>query len=454
MFCLKLPGEGSDRKLVTPRRPEMPPAEAGFALIEVLVSAIVVVIAAAGALGLLQAMTSAAGEQRQSSQAYAIAQEDQARLRSMQLSMLNHLDQKRLITLNGMTFTVRSTGLFINDKTATVSCAGESISADYAQVTSVVTWPGMNSEDKAVIRSIVSPSPGSLDTKNGTLVVSVNNEKKEPKPGVVLKVGALSGTTNAEGCATFPDLPAGNYNLESFGETANLVGTNSNYQEKTEAGVPVSGKKTVLLTYDQPGTIPVKFIYRVLSTGGFKETFADSVVAFHATMKAAKVVGTPGGPKLAEIKAFPLFPFTSPYSLYAGSCANNKPTTSEGEAVAMKNVVAPAGESVLPVTLQLPALDLTVNQSSKPLSGANVVITDTGCSVKRTYTTDASGKSIPVGAKEINPSLPWGTYKICADNGKVRKFANSGNSVKVQSLTSATVQTIDLGSGITSGTCP
>ncbi len=44
------------------------------------------------------------------------------------------------------------------------------------------------------------------------------------------------------------------------------------------------------------------------------------------------------------------------------------------------------------------------------LSGAHVVITDTGCTpnVKRTFSTDSSGRL-------TNPSLPYGTYTVCAD---------------------------------------
>src|SRR4051794_22427561 len=72
-----------DEEPMTPRRPEISPAEAGFALIEVLVSAAVVVVVSAGTFGLLQAMTRASGDQRHSSQAFALSQEDQARLRSM-----------------------------------------------------------------------------------------------------------------------------------------------------------------------------------------------------------------------------------------------------------------------------------------------------------------------------------------------------------------------------------
>ena len=63
---------------------------------------------------------------------------------------------------------------------------------------------------------------------------------------------------------------------------------------------------------------------------------ADSVVAFNSGMTVAKAFGTPGTPQ-AEVTATPLFPFTSPYSVYAGSCEENNPSL--------------AGESTAPGTI-------------------------------------------------------------------------------------------------------
>jgi Tfp pilus assembly protein PilV len=437
---------------MTPRRPEMPPAEAGFALIEVLVSAVVIVVVSAGTFGLLQAMTRASGEQRHGSQAFAIAQEDQARLRSMQLIALSHLDESRTVTLAGTTFTVRSTGVFVNNKTTSVSCVGEDISADYAQVTSVVTWPGMASSEKSVLRSIVSPSNNSIDSTHGTLTASVTNEKGEPKAGVDLKAGIYSAETNAEGCATFPDLPQGSQTLESNGEDAKLVSPNSIYVEKTQAGVGAGATKTTKLIYDSPGTIPVKFKYRVGSTTEFKPSSADSVVAFHSVMKEAKVLWTLDGTRQPVVEAFPLFPFTSSYSVYAGSCTANNPGTGAGQGSA----VVPAGKASGSVELQLPALEVTVKEGSKAIKGAKVTITDKSCKdpkgnlVKRIYTTNLEGKQFTTASptEATEPGIPWGSYEVCASatvGGQLRR--KKGIAVTAQSLTSATTLTIDLNSG-------
>ncbi len=442
---------------MTPRRQKLPPAEAGFALIEVLVSAAVIVVVSAGTFGLLQAMTKASGEQRHSSQAFAIAQEDQARLRSMQLIALSHLDESRTVTLSGTAFTVRSTGVFVNNKTSSVSCVGDDISADYAQVTSVVTWPGMAASEKSVLRSIVSPSNNSIESTHGTLTVSVTNEKGDPKAGVDLKAGVYSATTNAEGCATFPDLPQGSQTLESNGEDAKLVSPNSIYVEKTQAGVGAGAAKMTKLIYDSPGTIPVKFKYWVPSKAEYKPASADSVVAFHTVMKEAKVFWTSDGTRQPVVEAFPLFPFTSAYSVYAGSCTANNPGAGPGTGSA----IVPVGKSSDPVELQLPALEVTVKEGSKVIKGAKVTITDKSCKdpkgnlVKRSYLTNAEGKQFTAGSltEATEPGIPWGTYEVCASAKISTSFRKKPASVTVQNLANTTALSIDLSSGTSSGEC-
>ncbi|MGV1049244.1 MAG: type IV pilus modification PilV family protein [Solirubrobacterales bacterium] len=444
-----------------------PSAEQGFALLEVMVSAAVLLIASVGVIGLIRTTTHASGEERHGSEAYAVAQEDQARLRSMRLEVLNHYHQIREVPLNGTIFTVESDGVFVNDKTSKVSCSGNDISADYVQVTSKVTWPGMSNSEAAKIESIVSPTSQSMEGGHGTLTISATNEKGEPMGGLVLSgLGAVSVATNAEGCASFPDLVAGsnNYTLESSGAAANLVTKDGSSSEKTLVGVESNRAKKVSLLYDHPGTMVVEFKYRVGSSSAFEKATADSIVAFNSNMQQGKVAGTPGGSRLTEVKATTLFPFVSPYSVYAGSCASNNPNPS-GEtnppgAAAIGSVRVPANEIAAPVTIQLPALELVVNKGGTALSGAKVTLTDRNCKeakgnlVKRVYTTNQKGmpSSSASGAAELG--LPWGVYEICASaniSGSNRRKKIS--SATVQNLTAATVATIDLGSGTESGEC-
>lgn len=454
-----------------PVRSTPPAGEQGFILIEILVSAIILVIASAGVVTLLTTTIHSQSEERLGSEAFALAQEDQARLGSMRLATLNHLDETRPVILNKTEFKVRSLGVFVNDTTSTPSCASGTSSADYVQMTSIVTWTGMKSSEKAKIESILSPSSGSLDPKNGTLAVSVTNEAMEPMANVELSGvstggGSFGGFTDAVGCATFPDLPAvpiSNYTMTASAKAAGLVNKDGNSSEQKTVGVRAGESENVALQFDHPGTIPLNFKYRVGSTGTFATATADSVVAYNSTMTAAKSIWTSSGNREATLNATPLFPFTSAYTLYAGSCASNNPDP-EGKnpaaAAAIATVVAPHGTAA-PATIQLPALELVVKKSGTALPGANVTITDKVCKeakgnfVKRIYTSNVEGGPSNNATGIAEPGLPWGKYEICASaiiSGST--FHKTVTSVTVQSLTSAAALSIDLGSSTTSGPCP
>ena len=145
-----------------------PPEEAGFALIEILISGVVAVIATGAVFTLMQATARTAGDQRKRTQAYAVAQEDQARLRAMRLPSLNRLNETRTVTVDGTEFTVVSTGTFANDVTGLLTCGNGTSSADYVKIASKVTWANMGATPPTEIRSIVAPPSGSLKPNSGT----------------------------------------------------------------------------------------------------------------------------------------------------------------------------------------------------------------------------------------------------------------------------------------------
>jgi Tfp pilus assembly protein PilV len=455
------------------RKVRAPFHEEGFVLIEILVSALVLTIASAGVVTLLATTTGSQAEQRHSSEAYALAQEDQARMASMRLSTLNRLDQTRTVKLNKTNFQVRSRGVFINDKTSTPSCGVGTSSADYVEITSSVSWNGMNPGEKAKIVSLLSPSNGSLDSNNGTLAISVTTQSQVPVPNVYVSggSGAFAGYTGASGCAVFADLPAATYSTTISGEAAGVVNKNGSYTEQKSLTAVGGDTKTTAFEFDRPGTIPVNFKYRVGSSSEFKTSGADSVVANNSGMTAGRVIWTPGTLREPTVNATPLFPFTSTYFLYAGSCASNNPDP-EGKGLnpaAVASVVAPRGGTAAAATLQLPALETVVKNGSTALAGAKVTITDKACKdangnfVKRTYTTNAAGmpSNSQTGLAELG--LPWGSYDLCVSaniagtNRRKTVPAVTVKNLAAATLAGGTTSTIDLGSGAETGTgmtCP
>jgi Tfp pilus assembly protein PilV len=450
---------------------QSPSSAEGFVLIEILVSALVLAIAAAAIFSLLNTTAHSAADERNRSEAYAIAQEDQARLRSMRISELNRLNQNRPVTVNGTTFTVNSTGTFVNDTTTSTSCKSGAASADYVKVASSVTWTNMGATPAVGIQSIVSPANGSLDPSHGTLTVSVANAAGTAIPGIGLTgtgAGTFNGTTDSSGCAMFPDQPSGNYTLTVSGVAAGLVDKDGKTPAPFTVGVIPGGTNPVFLLYDRPGSIGEVAFETKYANGEVAPSTADSMIVFNTGMTSAKLIGTPGGTRQTTLAAPSLFPFASADSVYAGSCTGNNPNptgeTNPPGAAAMASVLVPANGVAPKATLRLPALYVTVRtgkNSSSPgslFNNADVWIRDDKCSsesvpVTRRYATNSSGTL-------NDPGLPWSTYDVCVDSqvGGGSSRRERIPNVSVENLATGPSLTFYLGEGSgsvsESGPCP
>lgn len=411
-------------RLAPARNPE--PSEDGFILIEVLVSALILALVAAGVMAVLSSTTNSAASERVHSQAAALAQEDQARLRTLRISTLNRLDEtSEDVVLDGTRFTIRSQGTFVGSETNEVVCGDETSVTDYVRITSSVSSPSM--QNPVVLTSMVAPSNGSIDQTHGTLSFTAKNAQGLPLSGVSISgTGAqsFSGKTDSTGCANFADLPAGDYQVTtSANGMINMRGESSTQKKYSALS---ASTQTVALTYDVAGSIKAEFFYRDPNTGVLQPASADSLNLYNGESgELARTFGTPGGSKFPWIEATNAFPFRSMMTAYAGSCESNNPDPNETNAenrALMTFVELPPGGNVSAKVL-LPLLNLTVKGPSGPISGASVTIYDTKCKVgsnfvKRNYSTNSSGNL-------SEPWMPAGEYKICARanniNGRTRK---------------------------------
>ncbi len=423
--------------------------EDGFALIEVLVSALILAIVAAGVMAVLQATTRSAADERRHAEGFAIAQEDQARLRSMRLSALNRLSEERSVTLEGNSFTVKSEGVFVNNSTSQPSsCTSGATSADYVRITSTVNWDSHANRPPIVMQSIVSPSNGSLDPNHGTLVITTKNAAGEPLSGVGLSatgVGTFTGTSDSTGCANFTDLPAGNYSVTPT--SAGLVDLHGDTAKALTTSVVAGGTNTFPILLDYGASLPVEFERRVGSSSTYAPAKVDSLYVYNVLMNPAKPYWAPGKVRTSSITATPVFPFTSPDTVYAGACAVNDPGVGVGEG----SVTLSPGKTYAPtLKLKVPALELTVKNGSSAISGATVMITDENCepegkTLTRTYTTESLGHQSSASNGTAEYALPYGTYEICA-SGVVSSHSRRlySKKVKVQSFTSSKVESLDI----------
>jgi type II secretory pathway pseudopilin PulG len=404
-------------------------SQAGFALIEVVVSALILIMTTGGVIKLLNSTGRAGAEERHKAQAYAIAQEDQARMRAMRIpALLTSVGTPRQVTVGGTVYTVTSSASFVNDTSGELGCGVASSSDDYLKIGSQVTWASQRPGSSARIYSILNPPGGSLDPSRGTLVFNATNAAGTPISAVGVSgtgAGTFSGSTDSKGCARFTDLPVGNYNL-----TTSLSGTyideDGNPPGSRTISVVGAGSNTISILYDKAGTLEAKFDVRTSPTATTTAaTKAESIVLVNNGMQAQQkiVAASPVNTLQSTIKSTSLFPFSSAYAVYANSCTREIP---EGDEAIGSALITPNGTTV--ATIHVPALFLTVKKSTVSsgivaASGATVKADDTECaaSLLRTYTTGSTGKPTEQMA------LPWGTYKICASAPVTRRveFYNS-----------------------------
>ncbi len=408
--------------------------EQGSVLVEVLVSAILITVAAIGVFNALDSASRSTAQERHRAQAHGLAQADLARMRTMRISDLSNFDESRQIVVDGIPYTVDSDAEFKEDGTVTPSCqAGEADEADYLLIRSRVTWPSIGARPPVETQSLVAPPNGSISAERGALAIQIEDARSDGVEGAVLSgvhekgEGSFSGSTGPSGCRIFGNLADGNYTLTISPPplVSELIDRFGNPPEQQPTSVVAEGTNTLVLQYDEPGTIEIGFETWV--DGEVVETSFDSILAFNSNLISPRpFVSSSPAPVLQATK---LFPFESQYVVFAGSCDGNDPSAYEGpesEGNESSGVIAEAlvtPGDVTPVQLRLPALDLTVwsgsgpgqEERGDPVQGANVVVTDELCkdaeeeSIQHTYTTNASG-----GLDD--PGLPFGRYTVCVEH--------------------------------------
>ncbi len=307
--------------------------QAGFALVEVLVSAVVLVSASIAVLGAVEAATRSTAEERHRARAASLAEADLARMRAMRISDLSNLHQTRTVTQDGTPYTLASDADYLTDSTGTASCEAGTASADYIRIRSTVTWPSIGSRPPVQSASIVAPPNGSVSASSGSLAIAVEDSQNAGVPGVALVgtgAGTFSGVTDSNGCAIFGNLPAGDYTVVLAGAATGLVDRDGNPPLDQQTSVVAESTNTLVLQYDDPGTIPVTFTTRPSPGAAPVASSADSVVLFNTGMTTPRVFGTPGT-ATSTITGTLLFPFASDYAVYAGTCEGDNPNPGDDD---------------------------------------------------------------------------------------------------------------------------
>ncbi|MEN3284604.1 MAG: hypothetical protein V7607_5744 [Solirubrobacteraceae bacterium] len=406
--------------------------EAGFALIETIVSALLLVVVALAVLSSLDAATKTAGANKGRTVASALAEQDQERMRGLSITQLSNLRGQQTVTVGGAAYTIASRADWVRDSANTTeSCTASGTQADYVRITSTVTSGIVGTDTKPVTtQGLVSVPVGSFGPNQGTLTVKVIDRDGNPvKDMGVTGSGptALSDTTNDLGCAVFAFIPIGAYTAQL--NRSNWVDTARQQISTQGATVAAGSVVTKTMQYDQAAKIHATFIDSsgapVNTQGATKLRMTNpSVPTGFADTDVT--MGQPG------VAVTSLFPFSSAYVIYPGSCDKANPALYPGQPVATK-LLNPAEDWTPP--LRLPTIRVTVSNSSGPMANATVRIgvtgtATTGCTNDQALvdpvTTNASGV--------VSVPMPYGTYDVCARSG-----SQSGRKLAVANTAAAGV---------------
>jgi len=424
--------------------------ESGFGLIEVLVSAVIVVLVSLGVYAGIDGASATSGINKHRSIATEVAQQDQDRMRAMTVNELSNYKATNTSTIGGVTYTIVSTAKWVTDSTGSASCTGGTAQADYLAISSSVTWPGQTVKP-ITVQSVTAPPNGSFGSNQGSLAVQVRDRNGNGVPGVTATLTGAQGytdVTNANGCVLWGYLPVGNYNV-AVGKTG-YVDANGVAAPTKPVGVVGEATTTLAFDYDQGGQINAQY-----QTWNGTTAIPANGTSFTVTNPNLPVALPAFGDGSAHTSFLTglVYPFTVGYSAYAGNCAGADPTLYSQSAQAA--TVLPG--AITNVSLREPPMNLTViNSKNSPqaVSGATVKLTgiSSGCGPLPARTTDANGLLTDV-------AFPYGKYTFCVQSGtKIQTTTTAAGQGTTLSNTTptgipATSATVDM-KGASTGSCP
>jgi Tfp pilus assembly protein PilV len=395
-------------------------AEAGDTLLEVLVSALLLGLIVVGTFSGLNSANRATSIDRSRSQADALAEHAEEQLRSEPIKRLVELTEshplEEHVEENHAKYTIVSTAQYISDATSTSSCTSSSAKADYIQTTSKVSTPLIGAGKSVEENGIISPPAGSA------LIVQVGESGTPLQGAKVLATGPSPASTpyeletSANGCAILA-VPPGEYNIyvskTSYVDPNGYENTHEDSSTTRSVYIPAENTSKVGYNLGLASTLQVKFIEGSAAT----PTEGDSFVAFNTGMTKPRpfpIPFTPGSYGTTVPSTPTIFPFKTKYAIYAGTCEADLPSANGVPLVAAEEQEVAPG-STKPVTVRLGPVNIRVMSGyssafqGEEIGGATGYTNDTGCGVKRTFTTNSTA---PIGAMP-HPGLPFGKYMMC-----------------------------------------
>ncbi|WP_445150034.1 hypothetical protein [Baekduia sp. Peel2402] len=409
-----------------PRSSQPFAAEDGFALIEVMVSAVLLIGLALATLSLIDNSQASSSQQRSKGIASALASADLGRMRQTKFTTsTNFTTTATTRGVDNINYTVTSKGEWTSAAGVLTTCTKPSTGnpGQYVRLTSTVTWPGMGAVKPVTAETLLVPRSGEVAITAGAFSLKVLTAAGSPVAGVSVVMNGQTLVTSAAGCVVFTSVPPGTYNVtySKSGYIATSGATPGIYVATVTKGTTAS--KTV--GYDIPAKItPVPMFREVSGLPSTTPTTAGWTSYSVSAGQGVDFLGTYLWNATNAGSGTSLYPFIGGYQVYAGNCAGNNPALYDGgfgTTFPLSSVAPDPGTAAIGTAYMRQA---TIKVSGAPNNqkvGVYLLPSSTsadmaGCDRAFAPTALQAANSSTV-AMSTTFDAPYGIYTYCIDNG-------------------------------------
>jgi hypothetical protein len=257
--------------------------------------------------------------------------------------------------VDGVPYTVTRTAQWAVRGTGSSSCdGGTAVQYPNVQVGVTVTWPGMRSVAPVVSSTVIAPPKNVLSSSYAFVAVAVNTYTSSPAVGRTVSASGPASqvqTTDSSGCAVFGLATAGAYTFTL--NDPGWVDSAGNVSSSTPLTVSSGTFSSLAMTYDRSGTLAATLTpptgYPLPMTAVDVSLYNVKLPGPTYTRSAAT---TNGAATFADVA-----PWSDGYVVYAGSCSDANPVLaptsgSRPSAVVAAGGSATAAPSLAPVHVQ------------------------------------------------------------------------------------------------------
>jgi prepilin-type N-terminal cleavage/methylation domain-containing protein len=309
----------------------------------------------------------------------------------------------------------------------------------YKRVTVTITWLDMGGVAPVTSQTLLTPPSGSYDPNEGHVLVQVFDRDAAPLAGQTVSLTGpetASQPTTAEGCTFFAYLEPGDYDVSL--NTTGYVDRQGGQPALQTIAVQAGQISNLQFDYDRASTLSLSLAAPSSSAipAGLPLTVANSNLTV-GTMTFPESSTGSGTPRTVR----PLFPYSSGYQVWSGSCADADPASWTGGSRPAPLASNPGGTT--PGSVALDAVDVTVRRTS--VTGtrvANATVSGihaagTGCTAGLTLTpttrTNTSG--------QLRLALPYGTWTVRA-TATISGIVRTGTATVALDPVSSTIPSI------------